>query len=51
MKQLELFLFSPDDIRRKSEEVLQEKQNSLQWAFWTLAVGSAAALVLMLLSL
>ena len=46
---LNINLHSPDDIRKKSEEVLKKKQNNLQRAFWALTVGIIVALLLLIL--
>ncbi len=45
-RRLEVNINSPDDIRRNSESVLNEKQRYLRWAFWLLAVGLVAGLLL-----
>lgn len=48
---LDINLHSPDDIRKKSESVLNEKQGRLRWAFWTLVIGLVAALMLLVFRL
>ena len=50
-KRLDINLLSPDDIRKKSEKVLTDKQRKLQWAFWTLVIGLVAALMLLVFRL
>ncbi len=48
---LDINLHSPDDIRKKSESVLNEKQGRLRWAFWTLVIGLVVALMLLVFRL
>jgi hypothetical protein len=43
----DLNLLSPDDIRQKSNEILDAKQKNLQAAFWCLAVGLVLAILLL----
>lgn len=50
-QQLDIYLRSPDDIRKKSQQVLKEKQNSLQYAFWNLAIGLVSMLILFIIRL
>ena len=50
-RRLDINLLSPDDIRKKSEKVLTEKQRKLQWAFWMLVTGLIAALILLVFRL
>ena len=47
-KRIDVVLYSPDDIRQKSEQVLTDKQRTLQTAFWTLAAGLFVAFVLLI---
>jgi hypothetical protein len=46
-QRLNIYFHSPDDIRKKSDSVLVEKQGKLQWAFWFLTLGLVAAFVLL----
>ena len=45
-QRLKINLHDPDDIREKSEQVLTDKQRSLNWSFWMLALGLIAAFLL-----
>ena len=45
-RELEVFLYSPEDIKQKSIQFVLEKQRLLKWGFGFLAAGLLAALVL-----
>lgn len=47
-KEYEVNLHSPDDIREKSQATLKSKQGSLVCAFWLLAIGLIAAMLLVI---
>ena len=49
--ELEVFLYSPEDIQSKATQLVQEKQCQLQWGFWLLVVGLVAAFVLFVVRL
>jgi hypothetical protein len=44
----EINLRSPSDIRTKSEYILEDKHDSLQWAYWLLLSGVVAAAMLLI---
>jgi len=50
-QRLDINLRSPDDVRKKSESALLEKQRNLQGAFWMLAIGLVVALLLLIFRL
>ncbi len=45
-QQLSIHMFSPDDIRAKSQELLKDKQFYLNCGFWTLAIGLVFVMLL-----
>ena len=47
-RRLDIYLHSPTDLREKSTALLLEKQRSLQWAFYLLAVGMIVAFLLLI---
>jgi len=38
-RKLEVFLYSPEDIKQKSIQFVLEKQRQLKWGFWLLVIG------------
>ena len=46
--EMQVYLHSPDDIRKKAAASLKEKQRYLNQAFWTLAAGVFLAVILIL---
>ena len=47
-QRIDIVLFSPDDIRQKTEVLLVQKQKNIRWAFWMLTAGLLCAFVLFL---
>jgi len=50
-RELEVYLYSPEDIKKKASAFVQEKQRQLKWAFWLFVVGLVAAFVLFVVRL
>ena len=42
-RKLEVYLYSPEDIKKKSIAFMLAKQRQLKWGFWLLVVGLVAA--------
>lgn len=50
-RELEVYLYSPEDIKAKSTQFVQEKQRQLKWGFWLFVSGLVAAFVLFVVRL
>ena len=50
-RELEVFLYSPEDIKQKSIQFVLEKQRLLKWGFWLLVIGLIVVLVLFVVRL
>jgi hypothetical protein len=50
-RELEIYLYSPEEIKNKSTAFVIEKQRQLKWGFWLLVVGLVAAFVLFVVRL
>jgi hypothetical protein len=50
-RKLEVFLYSPEDVKQKSIQFVLEKQRQLKWGFWLLVIGLMVVLVLFVVRL
>lgn len=50
-RELQVYLYSPEDIKKKATSFVLEKQRQLKWGFWLLVVGLIAAFVLFVVRL